>query len=415
MRGNENVRLYLGTFRKHIQDRVALNPKSTYLQYTVLSVDFYRQYLCRHSGKEYRKAHPLNRGTHSAASRDMKPKVDIATVDLFCGVGGLSLGLQKAGFRIVAGIDLDPSCKSVYERNISAPFLLRDVALLEPADLRALYGDAKIRALVACAPCQPFSGYTTKRRKVDDRWQLLNSVARLAVSVKPEIITVENVARLAKLPLWSDFVEALLEAGYQTAWNVVDSSDFGVPQKRRRLVLIASLIGGIIMPKPITSRCLDVRRAIGHLPPVAAGEVSKSDRLHVSRNLTSKNKRRMIASKCGGTWRDWPRSLRVDCHVRETGRTYPSVYGRMEWDEPAPTITTQFYGFGNGRFGHPDQDRALTLREGALLQTFPESFEFLCDDEKVNFNKLGRLIGNAVPPALAKVIGQHLMNHAANA
>jgi len=100
VRGNENVRLYLGTFRKHIQDRVALNPKSTYLQYTVLSVDFYRQYLCRHSGKEYRKAHPLNRGTHSAASRDMKPKVDIATVDLFCGVGGLSLGLQKAGFRI---------------------------------------------------------------------------------------------------------------------------------------------------------------------------------------------------------------------------------------------------------------------------------------------------------------------------
>lgn len=133
--------------------------------------------------------------------------------------------------------------------------------------------------------------------------------------------------------------------------------------------------------------------------------------LHAASKLSDLNLERIRASRPGGTWRDWPEHLVADCHRRETGRTYPGVYGRMEWDEPAPTLTTQFYGFGNGRFGHPEQDRAISLREGAILQGFPKSYSFLPDGAPVHFKTLGRMIGNAVPVTLGEVIGRSIAAH----
>src|SRR6185437_4792082 len=136
------------------------------------------------------------------------------------------------------------------------------------------------------------------------------------------------------------------------------------------------------------------------------------DPLHVACRLSELNLLRIKASKPGGTWRDWKPSLRAACHRRQTGDTYPSVYGRMEWDEPAPTITTQCFGYGNGRFGHPQQHRAITLREAAMLQTFPRKYDFVPKGQRVRFSQLGRLIGNAVPVRLGEIIAESFTHHA---
>jgi len=337
--------------------------------------------------------------------------VDAAVVDLFCGAGGLAYGLADAGLSVKAGIDLDPACRYPFEANVGAPFIESDVSTVDPNFINELFGSSAVRVLAGCAPCQPFSGYSSTRRSADDRWRLLLSFLSLVKVVRPEVCTIENVPRLAKLDLWKQVVSGLVEAGYHVDWNELDCSAYGVPQSRRRLVLIASRLGPIALPKPTVSEPVSVRSAIGKLPPLSAGSSDELDPLHASRALTADNLARVRASRPGGTWREWPDEIRAACHRKQTGRTYGSVYGRMSWDKPSPTITTQFYGFGNGRFGHPDQDRALTIREAAILQSFPPEFRFLKDREKINFRLLGKLIGNAVPPNLGKAIGQTILDH----
>jgi DNA (cytosine-5)-methyltransferase 1 len=336
---------------------------------------------------------------------------DVAAVDVFCGAAGLSLGLQNSGIPIVAGIDLDPACRYPFEKNIGANFLEQDVSALTAETIAKLFGDVKIRVLAGCAPCQPFSGYTTKRRAIDDRWQLLLHFLRIVQETTPEIVTLENVPRLAHLPLWQKFVRGLEANGYYVSWDIIDVSSFGVPQNRRRLVLLASRLGPIKLPEPSKRKPPTVATAIGGLPAVKAGVANAIDPLHSSRALTKRNLARIRQSRPAGTWRDWPKSMQATCHKADSGKTYPSVYGRMSWDKPSPTITTQFYGFGNGRFGHPEQDRAITLREGAILQSFPVNFQFAPKGTRVNFKGIGKLIGNAVPPRLGWAIGRAIVAH----
>jgi DNA (cytosine-5)-methyltransferase 1 len=340
-----------------------------------------------------------------------RERSEIVAVDLFCGASGLSLGLMQSGIKIAAGIDLDPACRYPFEQNIGAPFLLRDISTVASDEVEALFGSAEIRLLAGCAPCQPFSGYTTRRRNIDGRWQLLMEFLRIVRGVLPDIVTLENVPRLVHLPLWETFVDGLRESGFEVAWQVLDAADFGVPQSRRRLVLLASRLRDIALPSPLKGELPTVRKAIGGLPAIGAGDRSETDLLHASRALTGRNLARIQASKQAGTWREWPEEMRVRCHQSKSGKTYPSVYGRMSWDRPSPTITTQFYGFGNGRFGHPVQDRAITLREGAILQSFPLDFQFIAPGSRLNFREIGRLIGNAVPPALACAIGTSIVDH----
>lgn len=154
-----------------------------------------------------------------------------------------------------------------------------------------------------------------------------------------------------------------------------------------------------------------VRDAIGHLEPLEAGQTSEKDPLHRASRLSELNLRRIRASVPGGTWRDWDDELVAGCHKKESGRGYASVYGRMQWDEPSPTITAQCYGFGNGRFGHPEQDRAISLREAALLQTFPEDYQFVPPEDPHYITVIGRLIGNAVPVDLGRVIAKSIKRH----
>lgn len=336
----------------------------------------------------------------------------IVAVDLFCGAGGLAFGLRSAGIKVVAGVDLDPHCRYPFEKNCRARFFCRDVSRLKEYDLREWYHGAKVRVLAGCAPCQPFSTYSQSRKTPDARWHLLKEFGRLAVATRPEIVTMENVRGLAGQPVWHEFIDALTNAGYHVAWDEISCELFGVPQTRRRLVLLASLLGPIQLPtQPRLHRISVVRQTIGHLRPLVAGETDPMDPLHTASRLSHQNLLRIKASHPGGTWRDWPDDLRAGCHLRKSGETYPSVYGRMEWDKPAPTITTQFYGFGNGRYGHPEQDRAISLREAALLQSFPKNYRFVAPNDPITFRNLGILIGNAVPPKLGASIGAAIRNH----
>jgi DNA (cytosine-5)-methyltransferase 1 len=197
------------------------------------------------------------------------------------------------------------------------------------------------------------------------------------------------------------------------SYTNVYAPDYGIPQKRRRLVLLASMYGeiNIIPPTHSPENYVTLQDAIGDLPSVKAGEVSSVDPLHRSIKLKEINLKRIRASKPNGTWEDWEDDLKLACHKKKTGRTYKAVYGRMSWEEPASTITTQFHNYGTGRFGHPEQDRALTLREGALLQTFPPDYKFFEDESKVFIRKFGVHIGNAVPVDLGTVIGESIKAH----
>ena len=334
-------------------------------------------------------------------------------VDLFCGAGGLSYGLQQAGITICGGIDIDPACKHPFEVNVKADFYEYDISKLDSDFVASLFTGAHIRILAGCAPCQPFSTYTQGSNARTGEWQLLDKFGELVREVQPEVVTMENVPRLARHPVFNDFRSVLEDGDYRYKHYKVRCADYGVPQTRVRLVLLASRIGDIELAPPnhTDGQFITVRDAIKDLDGIDAGGSSKSDTLHKSSGLSQKNLERIRNSTPGGTWRDWDATLRAACHARDSGRTYPSVYGRMEWDRPAPTITTQFHGFGNGRFGHPTQDRAISLREGALLQTFPEDYSFVPDGDPVHITPVARLIGNAVPVRLGKAIGRSIMAH----
>ncbi len=184
-----------------------------------------------------------------------------------------------------------------------------------------------------------------------------------------------------------------------------------MPQFRKRLVVIASKVGPIKLIQPTHRNAfLTVRDTISDLPSIQDGESCKNDPLHKSSKLSVVNKKRILATPYGGGWKDWPEDLRLECHKKKSGRTYASVYGRMKWDEPSPTITTQSFGLGNGRFGHPVQNRAISLREAALLQTFPIDYQFNTPGNAVNTITIGRHIGNAVPVRLAEVIALSIKN-----
>lgn len=345
--------------------------------------------------------------------------VTASVVDLFCGAGGLSHGFLMEGIPVVGGIDLDENCRYPFERNNRAPFLRRDVTEVSGADIETSFAPGGYRILVGCAPCQPFSRYTQGRegRGIEDpKWSLLREFARLIEESRPDIVSMENVQRLRRFrggEVLDAFVTKLKEIGYFVSEQDVYCPDYGMAQGRTRLVLLASLHGPIELecPSRTPGTYATVHDAIGHLPPISAGGSDPDDHLHVSAGLSDINETRIRASRPGGTWRDWPENIRLSCHRKDSGRGYASVYGRMEWPQPSPTITTQFYGIGNGRFGHPEQDRALSLREGAILQGFPPEYAFVRDGESPNFTVLGRLIGNAVPVELGRVIARSVLTH----
>lgn len=336
--------------------------------------------------------------------------VAVGAVDLFCGVGGLTYGLKRAGVDVFAGYDFDTACEFPYRVNNLAKFRQRDLCKVTGAEIRRELANAHVKVIAGCAPCQPFSTYSRTRSGPDDRWRLLDVFARLTRIVQPDIVAMENVPQLGRHPVFGRFIAALNRQGYKTHWEIANAARLGIPQTRSRLLLLASRHGEIEF-RPTGRNPRVVEDVLANLQRLHHGEESKDDSLHRACPLSALNLRRIRASRPGGSWRDWDERLLSACHRRGSGQTYPSVYGRMEWKRPSPTITTQFFGYGNGRFGHPDQDRAISLREGAILQTFPRRYRFEPQGERFATHTLGRMIGNAVPPRLARDIGRSILKH----
>lgn len=354
--------------------------------------------------------------------RDMVQKREIQCVDLFCGAGGLTHGLVEAGLNVVAGVDFESACKHPYEANHDGiVFHEADISNLKAATIDRWLTGAQVRVLAGCAPCQPFSNYALRYQKGqdgrsvedDERWSLLEHFGRLVaeMSPSPDIVTMENVPTVTKHAVFRRFKASLEDLGYHVWVDVIDCARYGLPQRRNRTVLLASLHGKIKLLEPSTPRIRTVAEVIKGLPVLRHGSSDKEDRLHTASRLSDLNYERILHSKPGGSWRDWPEHLVANCHTKTTGKKYPAVYGRMRYDEPAPTLTTQFFGFGSGRFGHPTQARGISLREGALLQGFPRDYSFFPDGEPVQIRALGRMIGNAVPVDLGRVIGRSIIEH----
>ncbi len=341
----------------------------------------------------------------------------IKVIDLFCGIGGLTHGLIKEGLDVVAGIDNDTSCEFGYEYNNKTKFIGKDILDISAKDINKLFEEKNIiRVLAGCAPCQPFSRLNLKE-VTKNQLQPLEKFAQLIDDVKPDIVSMENVSGLAntkKYPIFQNFIDTLERNGYQYKYEIVDVSEYGVPQSRKRLVLLASKFGTIeLIKRTHKNHKVTVRDVIHDLDRIKDGEISAKDPLHRSSKLSPINLKRVKATPHnGGNSTSWDDSLVLNCHKKETGKTYKAtVYGRMRWDEPAPTMTTQCIGLGNGRFGHPEQDRAISLREAALFQTFPKNYKFSDPKEPIITGHIAKFIGNAVPVRLGSVIGKSIKKH----
>jgi len=336
--------------------------------------------------------------------------------DFFSGCGGTSLGMQEAGMRVRLGVDLDCDAAATYRANFpNATFIEKDICKLRVNDLSQVIGKTKIGPMVfgACAPCQPFSKQRRGRKKSDRRESLLGEFHRFVRAFRPEYIFIENVPGLQSVEdtrgPFAKFLKLLTDLGYWHSYRVVFACHYGVPQQRRRLVLIASLLGPISFPEPThgpgTGKSLPtVWDAIGHLPRIRAGQTHSAILNHRAAGLSPLNLKRIKATKAGRTRTDWPDELVLGCHQEHAGHT--DVYGRMAKNAPSAALTTRCISLSNGRFGHPTQHRAISVREAACLQTFPMHFEF-----RGALNSMSRQVGNAVPVTMAKVFGAAMQRH----
>ena len=348
----------------------------------------------------------------------MPVTADVVLADFFAGCGGTSLGFAAAGIAPAVAVDWDMDAAATFRLNFPATAVIeRDIHDLEVDEIEAGLppsGD-RIRLFAGCAPCQPFAGHRHAPTYRDGRSFLLLEFLRFVESLNPELIFVENVPGMRRLSTsqgpFTEFVDEVSKT-HHVAYDTISSADYGVPQTRRRLLLLASRLGPIEMPAPTHGPGTGqphatVRDWIEDLPPIAAGDEDPDVSSHRAMRLSTLNLARIRATPEGGDRRDWPMRLWPDCHRGGFGG-HTDVYGRLRWDRKAPALTTKCISYSNGRFGHPDQDRALSAREAARLQTFPIDFQFTG-----SLASQARQIGNAVPVALARRFGHHLIEHAA--
>ena len=345
----------------------------------------------------------------------------LTAIDAFSGCGGLTVGLKRAGFRVVAAIEIEPHAFSTYKANHpEVKCALQDIGTVAGGDLLELANTTEVDLLAGCPPCQGFTSLTSKfRKRVDPRNALVLEMARLAEEMQPRAVMMENVPGLTKKgkALYGELRDRLESAGYTLTEGILNVVNFGVPQFRRRLVLLGGLGFEIGMPEPthadepsLTSeeaRWRTVRDAIeGMDNPLtlteakARGEIEQSD-WHIVRTMSPENVERIKAAKAGKAWTEIPEKLRPACH-REDYIGFTNVYGRMQWDRPAPTITGGCTTLSKGRFGHPEADRTISVREAALLQTFPAAYMF----DTPYMDHACNMIGNALPCDFAEAVSR---------
>ena len=338
-------------------------------------------------------------------------------VDFFCGAGGLTHGLKAAGIDVIAGIDNDVSCKATFEKNNEgAVFLERDIMEYSPEDLeRDLKIEKKDDRMIfaGCAPCQFWSVIRTSKERSEKTKNLVLDFQKFIEYFEPGFVVVENVPGISsrtESPM-GKFIAALVRMKYgNIAQKVMDMSLYGIPQKRRRFTLLASRVSEISLPEPAggTRTVRDVLGPANGFPKIDAGVKDETKFLHTSADLSAKNlKRLQMTKKDGGDRSDWQskKAYQLPCYASDEEK-FPDTYGRMWWDKPAPTITTKFFSISNGRFAHPEENRGLSLREGATLQTFPKDYEFI----GTAMAPVAKMIGNAIPPDFAKLIGERIVS-----
>ena len=351
----------------------------------------------------------------------------IAVFDFFCGCGGTSRGFQQAGLDIAFALDIDPDAKRTFMKNFpGTSFFDKSIAKLEAVDLKEVLGKhtESYKLFCGCAPCQPFTKQNTKSPKRDTRKSLLSQFGRVIERHLPDFVFVENVPGLQKVPSYRRgpfpaFETLLGELDYHVTYGVIAAQDYGTPQLRRRFVLLASRHGKIGMPDPTHGESQEnpyktVYDAIVDLPPILSGEDFNGKGIlnHRAAALSELNLKRIMETDHDGGGRvDWPKELWPECYLRkdEAGNTHSGhtdCYGRLWWDRPATGLTTRCISYSNGRFGHPEQDRAISVREAARLQGFDDDFEFTG-----NLNSMAKQIGNAVPVDLAHAMGSHFIKH----
>ena len=344
----------------------------------------------------------------------------LKAVDFFCGGGGMSYGLQSAGIRILAGIDYEISCKETYEANIKdARFIHADVFKLTESDLEESLGLQKKDdnlILIGCSPCQYWSVIQTSKEKSEQSKNLLKEFQRFIEHFEPGYVVVENVPGIARRQKESGldvFIETLESLEYIVHFGIHNTQNYGVPQSRKRFTLIANRVTSKkLEPIELRGKILTVRDVLGErngFPRIPAGHQDNSGFIHSCAGLSEINMRRIkLVPKDGGNrlaFADNP-ELQLQCFIGKN-ESFKDTFGRLWWDRPSPTITTKFFSISNGRFVHPEEDRALSLREGATLQSFPKKFIFIANGRE----KIARLIGNAVPPKYAKQIGEAIVNN----
>jgi DNA (cytosine-5)-methyltransferase 1 len=361
-------------------------------------------------------------------------QLPIKVFDFFAGCGGASKGFDDAGLESVFAIDNNISAATTFSRNFpntfinhfplfdrphpKTTFLLRKieefpVEALEP--IVSHYHEYPI-LFAGCAPCQPFSQQKTKRPEQDDRIGLLDYFRKFVEYYKPDYVFVENVPGIQKVSIedggpFDLFVKTLESLKYEKDFGVVFAQNYGVPQKRKRFVLIASKLGKIKLPPKTHGPGTDhveystPQEWMADFLHLEAGEADPNDPNHQAGHLSELNLRRLRATPIGGDRLNWPTELQLACHTNGY-RGHTDVYGRVKWGEPSNCLTTKCTNITNGRFAHPEQNRAITPREAACLQTFPRDFIF-----EGGVAVAGRQIGNAVPVLLAKKFGEHFNQH----
>jgi len=348
----------------------------------------------------------------------------LKAVDFFCSGGGMSYGMQSAGIEILAGIDFDKNCTETYKANIKgAEFILADVSELDEKEIEKklhLTKNDDNLVLIGCSPCQFWSIINTKKEKSKKSKDLLKEFRRFVEYFMPGYVVVENVPGVFRRKEESgleDFIDWLKEQDYAVHFNVHEVSDFGVPQHRKRFTLLANRITKAeLSPIPVKGKKITVRDTIGELngfPKVSPGHKDKTDFMHTVAGLEKINLDRLaITPKDGGTRLAYVNNedLVPNCH-KGLMDSFKDIYGRMYWDKPSPTITTKFFSISNGRFAHPEEDRAISLREGAVLQSFPKDYVFKTN----SIANTARMIGNAVPPKYAEAIAKAIIENHTNA
>ena len=358
------------------------------------------------------------------AKRSMSP---VRVYDFFSGCGGTSVGFRQAGIELALAIDSCPDAIGTFEKNFPGISVINEpIETVDVQRIEAYYSkESEVKLFCGCAPCQPFTKQKTNTKKnasEDNRRGLLAHFSAIVHDCLPELVFVENVPGLQKVSVeyggpFSLFIEQLEEDGYFVDYGVIAAQDYGAPQVRRRLVLMASHMGTISLPAPThgpncAKAYVTVRDAIADLPSVEHGTEHPDKRKypnHRAARLSSLNLERIRHTGANGR-RDWPESLLPKCYTKkkngERYKGHSDCYTRLAWDEPAPGLTTRCISYSNGRFGHPEQDRAITVREAARLQGFPDSFAFTG-----SLNSMARQIGNAVPVQVAKALGRHFIKH----